>query len=60
MAHVEEVGVILIHGIGDQGRLEHLDSQTRGIIEGLRRSEGRAQKRLLLIELPDSLKVLVD
>ena len=31
------VGLILVHGIGEQKRFTHLDSQIRGIIDGLQR-----------------------
>lgn len=34
---VDQVGVILVHGIGEQKRFVHLDGEIRGIIEGLRR-----------------------
>ena len=38
MGHMaEEIGVIVVHGIGEQGRFEHLDAQIRGLINGLRR-----------------------
>ena len=52
MVQVEEAGVILIHGIGDQGRFEHLDSQTRGIIEGLRRDERNARVTVEIMSGP--------
>lgn len=37
-----EVGVIVVHGIGEQGRFEHLDSQVRGLVNALRRRPGAA------------------
>lgn len=33
---VERVGVVLVHGIGEQKRFEHLDSQVRSIIAALK------------------------
>jgi hypothetical protein len=33
----ERVGIILVHGIGEQKRFAHLDAEIRGIIEGLKR-----------------------
>ncbi|HUD59753.1 MAG TPA: hypothetical protein VMQ99_09655 [Acetobacteraceae bacterium] len=32
---VEQVGVILVHGIGEQRRFEHLDGQLRALIGAL-------------------------
>src|SRR5207248_7015324 len=32
---VENVGVILVHGIGEQRRFQHLDSQLRDLIRAL-------------------------
>jgi hypothetical protein len=34
---VEHIGVILVHGIGEQRRFEHLDGQTRYLIKALER-----------------------
>jgi hypothetical protein len=31
------IGIILVHGIGEQKRFAHLDTEIRGIIDGLRR-----------------------
>ena len=36
----ERVGLILVHGIGEQKRFSHLDSEIRGIIDGLKRRPG--------------------
>ena len=33
-----EIGLILVHGIGEQGRFEHLDAHIRGVVAGFRRS----------------------
>ena len=33
---VQKVGVILVHGIGEQKRFEHLDEQLRGLLEVLK------------------------
>jgi hypothetical protein len=33
-----EIGLILVHGIGEQGRFEHLDGHIRGVIQGIRRT----------------------
>jgi hypothetical protein len=33
-----EIGLILVHGIGEQGRFEHLDGHIRGIIQGIQRT----------------------
>jgi hypothetical protein len=32
---VERVGVILVHGIGEQGRFEHLEGETRKIVDAI-------------------------
>jgi hypothetical protein len=32
---VERVGVIVVHGIGEQGRYEHLESETRKIVDAI-------------------------
>ena len=32
---VEKVGVIFVHGIGEQGRFEHLESETRKIVDAI-------------------------
>ncbi len=34
----ENVGLIVVHGIGEQGRFEHLDGHVRGVINGLKRN----------------------
>lgn len=34
----EQVGLVMVHGIGEQGRFEHLDVHIRGVINGLRRT----------------------
>jgi hypothetical protein len=34
---VDHVGLILVHGIGEQKRFAHLDSELRGIIKGIQR-----------------------
>jgi hypothetical protein len=33
----EDIGIVLVHGIGEQSRFEHLDGELRNLIEGLRR-----------------------
>lgn len=38
----ERVGIVLVHGIGEQRRFEHLDGQGREIIQALRQQEGLA------------------
>lgn len=40
---VERVGVILVHGIGEQKRFAHLDGEIRGIIAGLQRRPSAQQ-----------------
>ena len=40
MAEVERVGLILVHGIGEQKRFAHLDSEIRNITGGLKRRPG--------------------
>ena len=37
---MERLGVILVHGIGEQKRFAHLDSELRGLIEGFKRRPG--------------------
>lgn len=32
-----QIGLIMVHGIGEQGRFEHLNTHIRGVVEGLRR-----------------------
>lgn len=32
---IENVGVIVVHGIGEQGRFEHLESETRKIVDAI-------------------------
>jgi hypothetical protein len=34
----EQVGLVMVHGIGEQGRFEHLDGHIRGIFSGLCRT----------------------
>lgn len=34
----EQIGIVMVHGIGEQGRFEHLDAHIRGIIKALRRT----------------------
>jgi hypothetical protein len=36
----EKIGLILVHGIGEQGRFEHLENHARPIIEAFRRRPG--------------------
>lgn len=38
----ERVGVILVHGIGEQRRFEHLDSEIRPLIDAMKRRSGSA------------------
>ena len=40
MDQLEQVGVIVVHGIGDQRRFEHIDSQARYIVSALRARSG--------------------
>jgi hypothetical protein len=35
---VHQIGIILVHGIGEQQRFEHLDGQTRYLIDALKRA----------------------
>ncbi len=37
----ERIGIIYVHGIGEQRRFEHLDSQVRPLIEAIRRRQGK-------------------
>ena len=37
---VQSVGVVVVHGIGEQGRFEHMDSQIRGLVQALRARPG--------------------
>lgn len=39
----ESVGIILVHGIGEQRRFDHLDGQTRLLLAALRRHPGVAE-----------------
>lgn len=39
----ESVGIILVHGIGEQRRFEHLDGQTRLLLDALRIQPGVAE-----------------
>jgi hypothetical protein len=44
---VENVGVILVHGIGEQRRFQHLDSQLRDLIRALQRlQESKAANKV--------------
>lgn len=38
---VERVGVILVHGIGEQRRFEHLESETRKIVAAILKNYGK-------------------
>ncbi len=42
-----EIGLILVHGIGEQGRFEHLDAHIRGIIGGFKRSGARVTVEIM-------------
>src|SRR5262245_48910255 len=37
---IERVGVILVHGIGEQRRFEHLESETRKIVAAILKNYG--------------------
>ena len=43
----EQVGLILVHGIGEQGRFEHLDTHIRGLIAGFKRSGARVTTEIM-------------
>ena len=45
-----EIGLILVHGIGEQGRFEHLDTHIRGIIGGFKRSGARVTVEIMSAE----------
>ena len=45
-----QVGLILVHGIGEQGRFEHLDAHIRGIIGGFKRSGARVTVEIMSAE----------
>jgi hypothetical protein len=40
LAAPERVGIVLVHGIGEQRRFEHLEGQVRGLIESLKARPG--------------------
>ncbi len=44
---VTQVGLIVVHGIGEQGRFEHLDRHVRGIIQGIRRAGARVSVEIM-------------
>src|SRR5262245_26867785 len=40
MTQPEQIGVVVVHGIGEQRRFEHLDGQVRSIVSALRARKG--------------------
>lgn len=36
----ERIGIVLVHGIGEQRRFEHLEGQARLLVEAIRRRRG--------------------
>jgi hypothetical protein len=44
---VEQIGLVMVHGIGEQGRFEHLDGHIRGIINGLRRTGAQVSVEIM-------------
>jgi hypothetical protein len=53
---VEKVGIILVHGIGEQRRFEHLESHARDLLKALNKREARTgeptQSSIEVIEAP--------
>lgn len=41
--NVEKVGVLLVHGIGEQSQFEHLEAEVRNIVTALQKSTGETQ-----------------
>ena len=41
---IEKVGVILVHGIGEQRRFEHLESETRKIVDAIIENYGQRRR----------------
>jgi hypothetical protein len=56
VASIERIGVILVHGIGEQRRLQHLDSQLRDLISALRdmQTMPNAPVRHIGVDIPGS------
>jgi hypothetical protein len=50
-AEPERIGVVLVHGIGEQKRFEHLDAQVREIVRGLVAREGGGQPSQVTVEI---------
>jgi len=43
---VEKVGVIVVHGIGDQGRFQHLETETRSVLDAILTKYGRHRRKV--------------
>jgi hypothetical protein len=54
VADPQRVGVILVHGIGEQRRFEHLDGQTRFLIEALQGLRGTGQVESVSVDIVPS------
>jgi hypothetical protein len=51
---IEKVGVILVHGIGEQRRFEHLDSETRKITDAILAQYGKRRRDVTVTLTPAS------
>jgi hypothetical protein len=49
---IETVGVILVHGIGEQRRFEHLDSETRKIVDAIIGNYGQIRRDVTVTLTP--------
>ena len=50
-ATTERIGIIFVHGIGEQRRFEHLDSELRALIDAIMRRSGKSSKPRATIEI---------
>jgi len=50
----ERIGVVLVHGIGEQRRFQHLDSQMRDLLRALRTLEKKGQVQQMTVDIAGS------
>ena len=46
---VKKVGVLVVHGIGEQRRFEHLEAETRKIVDAIIRNYGQHVQSLQIL-----------
>jgi len=51
---IERIGVVLVHGIGEQRRFQHLDSQMRDLLRALRALEKKGLVQQMSVDVAGS------